>query len=134
MLLPGGQPLCQLSLLEPMYWLLFSDGILVHLCQQINMFSISMCKLFICFRMGFTLSPFSLWVDNCFTSLFTSIIFWYFGVGTFFEIFTGYLTSRSKYFQQVAFVLVGLFSILSLVFYVNYSSLIYGTPWTKTEL
>ena len=32
--------------LEPMYWLLFSDGILVHLCQQINMFSISMCKLF----------------------------------------------------------------------------------------
>ena len=25
-------------------------------CQQINMFSISMCKLFICFRMGFTLS------------------------------------------------------------------------------
>ena len=43
------------------------------------------------------------------------------------------MTSRSKYFQQVAFVLVGLFSILSLVFYVNYSSLIYGTPWTKAS-
>lgn len=60
----------------------------------------------------------------------------YFGIlalGHFFEIFTGYLTSRSKYFQQVAFVLVGLFSILSLVFYVNYSSLIYGTPWTKAS-
>ncbi|EGW29916.1 uncharacterized protein SPAPADRAFT_68774 [Spathaspora passalidarum NRRL Y-27907] len=58
----------------------------------------------------------------------------YFGIlalGHFLEIFTGYLTSRSKTLQNIALVLVGLFALFSLAFYFNYSSLIYGTPWTK---
>ncbi|RLV92882.1 Dolichyl-phosphate-mannose--protein mannosyltransferase 1 [Spathaspora sp. JA1] len=58
----------------------------------------------------------------------------YFGIlslGHFFEIFTGYIASRSKTLQNAAISLVALFTLLSLVFYFNYSSLIYGTPWTK---
>ncbi|KAL6450441.1 PMT1 Dolichyl-phosphate-mannose--protein mannosyltransferase 1 [Candida maltosa Xu316] len=58
----------------------------------------------------------------------------YFGIlalGHFFEIFTGYFASRSPVLQRVALILVGIFSIVSLVFYINYSPLIYGSQWTQ---
>lgn len=58
----------------------------------------------------------------------------YFGIltlGHFLEILTGYLTSRSKTFQRIALGTTGVFVLSSVVFYLNYSPLIYGSPWTK---
>lgn len=53
-------------------------------------------------------------------------------LGHFLEIFTNYFTSSSRILRQLAMVLVALFVVFSTVFYLNYSSLIYATPWTKT--
>ncbi|KAG7664917.1 PMT1 [[Candida] subhashii] len=58
----------------------------------------------------------------------------YFGIltlGHFLEIFTGYLTSRSKTFQRIALGVVFVFTGASVFFYLTYSPLIYGTPWTQ---
>lgn len=59
----------------------------------------------------------------------------YFGIlalGHFFEIFTSYFTSRVRLLQQMALTITGAFVVVSIVFFINYSPLIYGTPWTKT--
>ncbi|KAK6454316.1 dolichyl-phosphate-D-mannose:protein O-D-mannosyltransferase [Scheffersomyces xylosifermentans] len=60
----------------------------------------------------------------------------YFGIlalGHFLEIFTSYLLARNRALQNVAYGVVVIFVILSTLFYINYSSLIYATPWTKDK-
>lgn len=58
----------------------------------------------------------------------------YFGVlalGHVFEVIVGYFGSRNRLLQNSGYFLVVGTSILSLVFYIYYSPLIYATPWTK---
>ncbi|KAK6203553.1 Pmt1 protein mannosyltransferase [Scheffersomyces amazonensis] len=60
----------------------------------------------------------------------------YFGIlvlGHFFDILVGYLLSKSVTLQKTGYGLVTLFLIGSSLFYLNYSPLIYGTPWTKGQ-
>ncbi|ODV79111.1 glycosyltransferase family 39 protein [Suhomyces tanzawaensis NRRL Y-17324] len=60
----------------------------------------------------------------------------YFGIlvlGHTLEIFTGYLVSRSKVLHKLSYVVVTILVALSAVFYLQYSSLIYGAPWTKAQ-
>ncbi|CAK7909230.1 dolichyl-phosphate-mannose--protein mannosyltransferase 1 [[Candida] anglica] len=58
----------------------------------------------------------------------------YFGIlalGHIFEVLIGYLSSGSKIFRRASYGVLALILTLSLLFYINYSSLIYATPWTK---
>ncbi|KAI3404605.1 PMT1 [Candida oxycetoniae] len=60
----------------------------------------------------------------------------YFGIlsiGQFFELFVGYFASKSKIVQQVVYSLIAGYLVLSIVFYMNYSPLIYASPWTKAS-
>lgn len=57
----------------------------------------------------------------------------YFGVlvvGHFFELIVDYICVSPR-LRQMSYVFFGLFFAASVFFYYNYSSLIYGTPWTK---
>nr|WOG36210.1 uncharacterized protein [Candida metapsilosis] len=60
-----------------------------------------------------------------------SLYFAILSLGHFLEIFTTYLTSSSRLLRQMSMVFVALILVLSTVFYLNYSPLIYATPWTK---
>ncbi|MCP8719098.1 MAG: phospholipid carrier-dependent glycosyltransferase [Asgard group archaeon] len=58
----------------------------------------------------------------------------YFGIlalGHVFDVIVGYLGSRNRALQNFGYFLVLGTSVLSLVFYIYYSPLIYATPWTK---
>ncbi|CAI5760298.1 unnamed protein product [Candida verbasci] len=60
----------------------------------------------------------------------------YFGIlalGQFFELFTSYLTAQNKIVNKIGYFILAVFVSLGFVFYLNYSSLIYGTPWTKSS-
>ena len=60
----------------------------------------------------------------------------YFGfltLGHFADILVSYFSGKSKPLIYASYGLITLFSLLSLVFYANYSPLIYGRPWTKTQ-
>ncbi|CCH42273.1 dolichyl-phosphate-mannose-proteinmannosyltransferase [Wickerhamomyces ciferrii] len=57
----------------------------------------------------------------------------YFAVLTlahFFDILVTYIFSRKR---TIGYALIVTFALVSFLFYVNYSPLIYGTPWTKAQ-
>lgn len=61
---------------------------------------------------------------------------YYFGIlalGHFFEVIIAYICGNYKYVQKFGFLVFTVFVALSTLFYVQYSPLIYGTPWTKTQ-
>lgn len=60
----------------------------------------------------------------------------YFGIlalGHFLEIFTGYITAKSKILQKVGYAVVVGFTVLSALFYIHYSLFIYAKPWTRAQ-
>lgn len=60
----------------------------------------------------------------------------YFGIlalGHFFELFIAYILGGSKHLQKIGFIILTAFLALSSVFYYQYSPLIYGTQWTKSQ-
>lgn len=52
-------------------------------------------------------------------------------MGHFFDILVSYISARSKLLNKVSYGALGLFLTFGLLFYVHYSSVIYGTPWTR---
>ncbi|CUM66320.1 uncharacterized protein PRCAT00003982001 [Priceomyces carsonii] len=54
-------------------------------------------------------------------------------LGQYFELFVGYFSSGSKALQKVIYAFLAIFVALNLLFYVHYSSIIYGTPWTRAS-
>ncbi|KAI5949320.1 PMT1 [Candida jiufengensis] len=59
----------------------------------------------------------------------------YFGIlalGHLFQVFTNYLAGGSRFLRQISMSIVVIFLAISTLFYVNYSPLIYGTPWVKS--
>ncbi|KAI5959920.1 PMT1 [Candida pseudojiufengensis] len=60
----------------------------------------------------------------------------YFGIltlGHFFQLFTNYVAGKSRFLQQITLGIVVIFLSLSTLFYINYSPLIYGSPWIKSS-
>lgn len=62
-----------------------------------------------------------------------AIYFAILALGHFFDILVSYLTARYKMLNKVSYGALGLFLTFALLFYVQYSSLIYGTPWTREK-
>lgn len=52
-------------------------------------------------------------------------------LGHFFDIFVNYFVAFNKTGRKAGYVFVAIFVSISTLFYINYSPLIYGSPWTK---
>lgn len=54
-------------------------------------------------------------------------------IGHTFDVFVNYLMGSNKVLKKVGYGTLGVFFTLSLLFYINYSPLIDGSPWTKAQ-
>ncbi|RLV87608.1 Dolichyl-phosphate-mannose--protein mannosyltransferase 1 [Meyerozyma sp. JA9] len=52
-------------------------------------------------------------------------------LGHFLDIFVNYIIAFNKTTRKIGYLVVAIFVSISVLFYVHYSSLIYGSPWTR---
>lgn len=54
-------------------------------------------------------------------------------LGHVLDLFVSFIANFNKVTQRISYGFVGLFFVFSLLFYVNYSALVWGGPWTQSS-